>query len=456
MKLPIEFTQRMEQMLGPEFEAFMDSYNLPRNYGLRVNTLKLSVEDFKKISPFELEPVDWAPEGFYVQEDARPAKHPYYHAGLYYIQEPSAMITVSVLDPKPGDKVLDLCAAPGGKSTQIAARLAGQGLLVSNDVSNQRIRALVRNLELFGVRNHIVLNETPANIAKRFPCYFDKIAIDAPCSGEGMFRKDPFAVKSWDNYSVEKCTNMQRSILKTISGMLKPGGHVVYSTCTFNADENEAMMAYLLAKSPELELVEIKKIPGMRDALPQLAGGNPELSKAARLWPHLIRGEGHFVALLRKKDGEEKTIFQGQLPIPDKASIEDYRNFISDAVTADPEPQGQLAHFNSRLYMVPDDLPDLSGIKVVRPGWYLGELKKNRFKPSTPMALGLSKKDAVRVLDFDKDSVEVIKYLKGETLNILGEWGWTLVCVDGYPLGWAKQLKDMLNNYYPAGWRWLD
>lgn len=454
MKLPIEFINRMQNLLGEEYEEFKNSYDQQRNYGLRVNTLKISVEEFKKISPFSLEPVPWAEEGFYISEEDRPAKHPYYHAGLYYIQEPSAMTTVSVLEPQPGDKVLDLCAAPGGKSTQIAARLANKGILVSNDTNNQRIRALVRNLELFGARNYVVLNDTPANIAKKFPGYFDKIVIDAPCSGEGMFRKDPFAVKSWDSYSVEKCTNMQRSILKQVSQMLKPGGYVVYSTCTFSPEENEGMIEYFLSINPEFEVVPIKEFPGVAYARPEWANARAEINNAIRLWPHRLQGEGHFVALLRKKDGPEYNLPEARLPYPDKESLYDYETFLED--TLNEKLAGRLAHFNSRLYIIPDTLPDIAGLKVIRPGWYLGELKKNRFKPSTPLALGLTKQSAKRVLDFSKDSAEVLKYLKGETLNITGDKGWTLVCVDGYPLGWAKQLKDMLNNYYPSGWRWLD
>lgn len=454
MKLPEAFTNRMQQMLGAEYDAFLASYDEPRHYGLRVNTLKLAVEEFMRISPFKLEPVPWAREGFYLESDERPAKHPYYHAGLYYIQEPSAMITVAVLNPQPGDRVLDLCAAPGGKSTQIAARLAGRGVLVTNDVNHERVKGLVRNLDMFGVRNHIVLNDLPMKLARNFAGYFDKIVIDAPCSGEGMFRKDPYAVKSWGEYSVQKCTQMQRSILKYVSAMLRPGGLLVYSTCTFAPEENEGMIDYLIRENPEFEIMEIQSLAGMSPGRPEWAGASEELKKARRLWPHKIKGEGHFVTLLRKTDGPE-AVARECLPVaPPEEELKDYYDFISDVLTA--PLQGHLFQHHSRLYMFPDGLPDLHGLKVVRPGWYLGELKKNRFRPVAPLALGMKKEDACRVLDLPSGSQEVIRYLKGETLNITGERGWNLVCVDGYPLGWAKQLKDMLNNYYPSGWRWLD
>lgn len=454
MKLPEAFTNRMQQMLGTEFPAFMTSYDEPRHYGIRVNTLKVSVEEFKNISPFQLENVPWAKEGFYIKGENRPAKHPYYHAGLYYIQEPSAMVTVSVLDPQPGDRVLDLCAAPGGKSTQIAARLARKGVLVANDVNRERVKSLVRNLDMFGVTNHVVLNELPVRLAQNFAGYFDKIVIDAPCSGEGMFRKDPYAVKSWGEYSVEKCCMMQRSILKVASDLLKPGGYIVYSTCTFAPAENEGMIDEFIKNNPEFEVVEIPEFPGFSPGRPEWADAGEQLGRSIRLWPHKIRGEGHFVALLRKTDGDENPGPEFHPVSPSDSELKDFYDFADDTLNC--SLSGYLIQNHSRLYMVPEGLPDLRGLKVVRPGWYLGELKKNRFRPVNPLALGLKKKDVIRSLDFPSDSMEVIRYLKGETLNITGERGWLVVCVDGHPLGWAKQLKDMLNNYYPSGWRWLD
>ncbi len=455
MKLPEAFTNRMQNMLGTEFPAFMASYDEPRHYGIRVNTLKVSAEEFKKISPFQLEPVPWAQEGFYIDGEKRPAKHPYYHAGLYYIQEPSAMVTVAALDPQPGDRVLDLCAAPGGKSTQIAARLARKGVLVANDVNRERLKSLVRNLDMFGVTNHVVLNELPMRLVQNFAGYFDKIVIDAPCSGEGMFRKDAYAVKSWGEYSVEKCCMMQRSILKVASDLLKPGGYIVYSTCTFAPSENEGMIDEFVKNNPEFELVDIPLFPGFAHGRPEWADAGEQLSRSIRLWPHKIRGEGHFVALLRKTDGAEKPAPDFRPVSPTDSELKDYYDFIDDTLNC-TVPGGYLIQNHSRLYMVPEGLPDLRGLNVVRPGWYLGELKKNRFRPVTPLALGLKKEDVKRSLDFASGSEKVIRYLKGETLNITGERGWLVVCVDGHPLGWAKQLKDYLNNYYPSGWRWLD
>ena len=454
MKLPEEFLKRMKNMLGDELDDFLASYDQPRYHGLRVNTLKVSVEKFREISPFALEPVPWTREGFYTDSDDRPAKHPYYHAGLYYIQEPSAMVPVSVLNPQPGDRVLDLCAAPGGKSTHIAARLAGEGVLVANDISGERLKGMVRNMEMFGVRNYIILNEIPSRMAERFKGYFDKIVVDAPCSGEGMFRKDPGSVKSWGEFSVERCVQMQKGIIRFAAEMLKPGGALVYSTCTFAPEENEGIIDFLVKLYPEFEPEGIYTVPGAAAGQPQWAGAGEQVSKTIRLWPHRIKGEGHFAALLRKRDGEE-TGFAEYVPEPPlPEDLEAYRAFFEQTMNIPPFERG-LAQHHSRLYVIPPGLPDLKGLKVLRPGWFIGEVRKRRFKPVAPLALALRKEDAGQVLDFAAGSEEVIRYLKGETLNITGERGWRMVCVDGFPLGWAKQLQDMLNNYYPAGWRWM-
>ncbi|RAV09516.1 RsmB/NOP family class I SAM-dependent RNA methyltransferase, partial [Paenibacillus contaminans] len=317
IKLPDAFVERMSVMLGDEFEAFMRSYDEPRYYGLRINTLKVQALRFAgELSPFgRLQPVQWASDGFYYEEGERPGKHPYYHAGLYYIQEPSAMAPVELLDVQPGERVLDLCAAPGGKSTQIAAKLGGKGLLVSNDNSAERVKALVKNIELSGVRNAVVLNETPERLAPVFAGFFDKILIDAPCSGEGMFRKEEEMAKQWERHSVERCVIMQRDILGQAASMLKPGGRIVYSTCTFAPEENECMIAEFVAAFRDFRIVPAETQHGFDSGHPDWvaavkAGAAEAGSEAAgadaaaavrgtvRLWPHRLKGEGHFVAVL--------------------------------------------------------------------------------------------------------------------------------------------------------------
>ncbi|TYP73776.1 RsmB/NOP family class I SAM-dependent RNA methyltransferase [Paenibacillus methanolicus] len=315
--LPQSFADKMKRLLGPEYEAFLASYERPRKYGLRVNGLKLAPEAFLAMSPLKdrLTPVPWAEGAFYYEEQDRPGKHPHYHAGLYYIQEPSAMVPAELLGVAPGDRVLDLCAAPGGKSTQLAAKLKGEGVLVTNDNARERTKALAKNVELAGIRNAVVLNEEPAAIARVFPEWFDKILVDAPCSGEGMFRKDESMIAEWEKHSVERCSAMQRDILKHAADMLAPGGTLVYSTCTFSPEENETQIAELLAASPELEVVPVPLAYGWAPGRPAWVEAEaaaslsePRLASIAgtvRLWPHLTEGEGHYAAVLRKS-GEPK------------------------------------------------------------------------------------------------------------------------------------------------------
>lgn len=313
--LPRKFTDKMEKLLGDEYDKFMSSYAAPRVYGLRINRLKLDVEHWKELSPISkgARPIPWAPDGVYYQEGERPGKHPHYHAGLYYIQEPSAMAPVELLDVQPGHRVLDLCAAPGGKSTQIAARLQGSGVLVTNDNARERTKALAKNIELAGVRNAVVLNEEPAAIAAIFPEWFDRILVDAPCSGEGMFRKDEAMIAEWEKHSVEQCSVMQRDILREAASMLAPGGRIVYSTCTFSPEEDEQQIAIFLAEHSDFYIETVPQQYGWRAGRADMARKAVQLDEerlqtiqgTVRLWPHLIEGEGHYAAVL-VRNGERK------------------------------------------------------------------------------------------------------------------------------------------------------
>lgn len=263
MNLPITFQEKMKQLLGEEeFQAYIQSFESSNKNGLRVNTSKISVEDFLKISPFSLEPVPWTTNGFYYEKGEQPAKHPYYFAGLYYLQEPSAMSPAAFLPVNAGDKVLDLCAAPGGKTTELGVKLQGEGVLITNDISHSRAKALLKNVELFGLKNAMVLSEPPAKLAQCFGGYFDKILVDAPCSGEGMFRKDPAIMKNWEKTGVGFYRDLQREILGETVKMLKPGGMLLYSTCTFSPEENEQSIEYLLSLDESLSLIELPMFDG--------------------------------------------------------------------------------------------------------------------------------------------------------------------------------------------------
>lgn len=549
--LPRKFTEKMENLLGDEFDKFMSSYDAPRVYGLRINRLKLGVEQWKKRSSMKdgVRPVPWIEDGLYYKEGERPGKHPHYHAGLYYIQEPSAMAPVELLDVLPGHRVLDLCAAPGGKSTQIAGKLQGSGVLVSNDNARERTKALAKNIELAGVRNAIVLNEEPAAIAAVFPAWFDRILVDAPCSGEGMFRKDDSMIAEWEKHSTLRCSVMQRDILRHAAAMLAPGGRIVYSTCTFSPEENEQQIAVFLAEHDDFFVEAVPLQFGWTAGRSDLAAETAQLDAerlqsiqgTVRLWPHLIEGEGHYAAVLRRSGEREngqtatETVLHsapiyrpiaqasggslkrgiaesggkredknqnhrderragknqtrrdwanaGMEQQPNKRTVGIGREGAAANAAEEASPialwhqyaeqfaigalswPGRVLAYGSRVYVQPDGLPSLDGLRVVRAGWYVGEAVRGRFNPSHPLAMGLTRDDAVRTVNWSSDDAQTLRFLKGETLFVEESEiqvqegspakGYILVCTDGYPVGWGKYAGGMIKNELPAGWRWV-
>lgn len=465
---PSAFAKRMRTLLQDEYDAFAASYDQPVFHGLRINPLKVDRERFLSLSPFPLEPVAWCANGFRYPEGVRPGKHPYHSAGLYYLQEPSAMSAAECLEAQPGETVLDLCAAPGGKSTQLAAALQGQGLLVANEIHPVRARALSENLERCGVTNAVVTNETPERLLERFPLFFDRILVDAPCSGEGMFRKLPEAVDEWSPEKVSECHRMQLDILDAAAAMLKPGGTLVYSTCTFAPLENEQSIATFLGRHPEFSLVPLPHPELFSPGRPEWATtGDDELAQTARLWPHLLNGEGHFLAKLQKSTAEasleapkkrkEKRGAKSS-PAGRKEAIAAWRSFVADAI---PLAGGRLDDdqafllFGEQLFYSPAPWLDWDGIKVLRVGLHLGTVKKNRLEPSHALALALAADEAARTAAFSADAPDLPRYLRGEALSREGASGWTLVTVDGFSLGWGKQVDGQLKNHYPKGLRWL-
>lgn len=448
MLLPEKYINNMKDLLGDEYEEYISSFSEPRLYGLRVNTAKISVEDFLKISPFELTPIPWISNGFYYSEKDKPAKHPYYFAGLYYLQEPSAMTPAYVLPVEPGDKVLDLCAAPGGKSTELGAKLKGTGLLVSNDISASRAKALLKNIEVFGLGNVLVTCEYPEKLKERFSGFFDKILVDAPCSGEGMFRKDSKLIKSWESQGPEIFSPIQKGILKAAADMLKEGGYLLYSTCTFSKEEDEDNIFEFLNEHEDFELEHIYEYEGF------VRGYGME--EAIRLFPHHLKGEGHFVALLRKKGTLVQNIKyepSGKKKIPDE--IKEFLQEYEDVMDTD-----RIEISGEKVYILPRQLDNLKGIRVLRSGLLLGELKKNRFEPSQAFAMTIIPDKYSTVVNLKVDDVNVIKYLKGETIEVdetavRGKAKNVLVCVDGYALGWGRLNGTTIKNKYLPGWRWM-
>ena len=452
--LPQEFLNKMKTLLGAEYEDFLASYHRPRNFGLRVNVGKISPEEFQKLAPFHLQPVPWTENGFYytLEEDnsVLPARHPFYYAGLYYLQEPSAMTPAAMLKVTPGEKVLDLCAAPGGKATELGARLHGKGLLVANDISASRAKALLKNIEVFGIPNAFVTNETPAHLAGQFPEFFDKILVDAPCSGEGMFRKDPAVAKAWDAEKPFACAKQQKEIITQAANMLAPGGQMLYSTCTFSPEENEQVIAYLLDSREDMEVLELPQMEGFSRGI--------HLSRCVRIWPHKMNGEGHFLALLQKK-GQKAAVKE---EVTDrnvgnkKINSPEMQEFFQDITM--PINWNRVEIRKDQAYYVPEETKGRTGLTFLRNGLYLGEIRKGRFEPSQSLAMALKKEEYASVVDLEASDERVMKYLKGETLEVedlqsTREKGWQLVCVNGYPLGWGKLVNGTLKNKYHTGWR---
>ncbi len=457
MNLPERYCREMENLLGEEYEKYLESFREDPVCGLRVNSRKIDPEDFRRLSPFSLQPVPWIQNGFYYEGAVSAARHPHYYAGLYYIQEPSAMTPASHLPVKPGDRVLDLCAAPGGKATELGARLKGRGFLLANDISASRAAALLKNLELAGISNVFVTSETPARLAEAYPEGFDKILVDAPCSGEGMFRREPRMAAYWEQAGPETYREIQAEILEQAFRMLSPGGEMLYSTCTFSPEENEKQILDLLERHPELS---------PEPAVPDYAGferGLLGLDEAVRIYPHKMRGEGHFLVLLKKAEKEtgaagvslkgEGAAACGNLP-------EEVRNFLN-FVQADFSGK-QFRIQKDQIYCMEGDMPVQRGIRYLRTGLHLGSLRKGRFEPSQALAMALTKEQFDSVLDLSSEDVRTIKYLKGETIF----WdrqadgaperasGWQLVCTDGFPLGFGKLAGQNLKNKYHPGWRW--
>ena len=456
-QLPQEYQPRKQEKLGDEFDAFLTSYDAPRTAGLRVNTKKCRTEDFPPLVPGTWKKIPWIPNGYFVPDGMRMGQSPLYAAGVFYLQEPSAMTPAARFPVEPGERVLDLCAAPGGKATALGAALQGKGVLVANDISNSRAKALLKNLEVFGISNAFVTNEVPQNLAERFEGFFDKVLIDAPCSGEGMFRKDPAVIKTWEEERPEYFAKLQKDILKNGVRMLRPGGKLLYSTCTFAPVENEGSISWILEQCPEMELIPIEGYEGFSEGNTAWGDGREELRRCVRIWPHKMKGEGHFLALLKKSEDAPETRIRLEPPTRmDKKNKAVLEEFFRDCQWKPDWERVQIK--GEKVYLVPELPAKLNGIHFLRNGLYLGDLKKNRFEPSQQLAMTLKASDYAGSVSLSPEDERIGRYLRGETLLLepgeaTREKGWILVCVDQYALGWGKLVNGVLKNKYWSGWR---
>ena len=463
MNLPEDYQSRMQEMLGDEYLQYLDSFNHSYGQTLRVNQLKMEPADF--IRRFLLSgQVSWCNTGFYYEGDERLSANPYYHAGIYYLQEPSAMAPAAFLPVESGDRVLDLCAAPGGKSTALAARLQGEGFLLSNDISASRCKPLLKNMEMAGVTNSVITCEAPEKLAGRFAGYFDKVLVDAPCSGEGMFRREPSMVKSWSAEEVKRYAVLQREILFHAAQMLRPGGYLLYSTCTFAKEEDEQTVEYFLEQHKDFSLQELPLCEGIEmGRVEWTLHGREDVRNCRRFLPHKVKGEGHFAALFKKEESAESSFesVSGDCSIKEqKVSKEKIPEAMEDFMRDIPDWKQwkkRIFFIKERAFLLPKHCPSLQGLRIVRSGLYLGDCLKKRFEPSQALAMALKSSEYKKSISFPAEDIRIEKYLRGETVEIDNTEikGWTLFCVDGFPLGWGKCNRGRLKNKYNPNWRKL-
>ncbi|MGT2924264.1 RsmF rRNA methyltransferase first C-terminal domain-containing protein [Streptococcus caviae] len=434
MSLPEKFVEKYHTILGSEAEAFFASFKEEAVAAFRVNPLKGTQISFENPIPN----TDW---GHYGKVSGRSAEHV---SGLVYSQEPAAQMVAQAAAPAKGMKVLDLAAAPGGKTTHLLSYLDNTGILVSNEISKKRSKVLVENVERFGARNVIVTNESPKNLAQTFAHYFDLIVLDAPCSGEGMFRKDPAAMQYWHEDYPAECADLQKEILQEAVKMLAFGGSLVYSTCTWAPEENEDIIRWLLSHYDYLELEDVPKINGMTEGI--------DMPEAARMYPHRFKGEGQFVAKLRDKRRAQPSLLSKNAKSYLKKDQEELWQIFADKYLK-VKLEGLYQTFGNQLYLVPQGLPNLSTLKIARNGLHLGTFKKNRFEPSFALGLALKKGEVVQSVEIDVEQFKT--YVSGNVLPLSKDYenGWYQILINGNGLGFAKVTGNTLKNYFPKGLR---
>ncbi|KRL00069.1 RsmB/NOP family class I SAM-dependent RNA methyltransferase [Liquorilactobacillus capillatus] len=456
MNLPEGFISKYQEILGAEAPAFFESLAGEVNKGFRLNTLR---ENATEVNLDLSHPLAYVPTGYYGSVSGRSLEH---QTGYVYSQEPSAMYVGEVAEVVPGERVLDLCAAPGGKSTQVAAKLAGEGLLVANEIDRKRAGILAENIERVGAANVVILNEDPHTLAQKLPGFFDKILVDAPCSGEGMFRKNPQAIAYWHpNYAAE-CAQRQRKILADAVKMLRPGGQLIYSTCTFAPEEDEQIVAWLLQQYNYFKVVPLKKWSGMDSGRPDLANGDPHLSGTVRLFPHHFKGEGHFIAKLQDQRPQEERKEKRKK----KAKQKVLRSLVSSERTLwtafeesmfNNETQLSLKNltcWGEHLYWSPEGSPNLDGLRFLRPGLELGVFKKKRFEPSYALALYLGTERAIWKISLTHEEWE--SYVQGNTIpynDAAYANGWYLLCCENKSFSFGKLVNGTIKNFFPKGLR---
>lgn len=459
MQFPALFEQRMQTLLQEEYADFLEGYTRPLRRGLRVNTAKIGVSDFLNIFPHSLENSPFAENSFYLDAEHKAGSDPLHHAGAYYMQEPSASSAVTVLAPQAGERILDLCAAPGGKSTQIATYIGEDGLLWSNEFVPSRARILQQNLERWGVRNSVVSSRDTGPLCEGLRDYFDAVLVDAPCSGEGMFRKEPQALSEWSIDNIRLCAARQDEILNNAAKAVKLGGRIVYSTCTFAPEENEGVICRFLQTHPDFTLQPISVTWGcLGFAFDRIHPFCPEaddrfdLTYCRRILPQ-HGGEGHFIALLQRDN-----TFVSSAAAPYNYPSKDPNAKAADALYRDcflDDPIGTFATFGDQVRLLPPNLPDCNGLGVLSAGIAVANVCKNRLEPVHSVYMSAHVETCRQRIDLPLDDTRLTSFLRGEEILCDEQTGWTAVCVNGIPVGFGKASNGKLKNRYPKGLRLL-
>ena len=464
-KYPPDFRKEIDRLLGKQSHGFWNASETDKAHSvLRVNNLKVNPAQLQSYLACVFDPISWTKDGFKIEPGHNLGKHPLHAAGLFYLQEPSAMAPVNILDPQPGELILDLCAAPGGKTTQILSLMKNQGILVANDTNLKRSQALLRNIDRWGARNSIITCETPERLAGHFGAIFDRVLVDAPCSGEGTFRSDPGEKKKWSQNFCRRCALIQDEILWFAGKLVRPSGILVYSTCTFNQLENEESISRFLQSNPDFSMDLIPDIQGLSPGIPLTDQDQFDLKRSARIWPHLSPGEGHFIARLKKANNNSDPISipRNKPPVFIKSQKEVYEHFFNKTLKQTPQTSSlspnsnSLTCYGNQLYLIPQESPQVDGLRVLRWGWMIGTMRPDRFIPSPGLAFGLSRDDLQKVIEFPLGDPALTSYMRGSPISYSGdkyiEKAWVLVTTEGFPLGWGKFSQGRIKSHFP---NWL-
>ena len=449
-KWPADFTQRMQSWLGEHAADFFTAMG-KRDVGLRLNPARGSLSVLEAVLPWATTPVPWCPEGFVLVQETSISKHPYHTAGVFYIQDPSAMAAAVLLDPRPGEWILDIAAAPGGKATHIATRMAGKGVFVANDVVRRRASVLAKNIERMGASNTLITNETPERLASRWEGLFDAVLVDAPCSGEGTFSRDARSAQNWSLHSVAHYVQLQKNILHHVASLVRPGGRILYSTCTFSPEENEGVIDAFLSEYQDFQIAALPECPHLSPGQPHWVGASETLRHSGRFWPHKGPGHGHFYALLQRSGNPPSDLPERWTGVRCPGRVSKlYEGTMSSILTTKPPKTGLYLTPGDDLYLTPMDPKLWSDLHVLRPGLWVASLRHNKINPDHALAMTLKPADVHRHLQLSVDDPHLRNYFDGSQWLDAGEDGIVWVSVDGFPMGWAKRISGKLRSRYPV------